>query len=235
MAETTGAGPPALERFREFLRLLARIQLDQRLRGKLDASDLVQQAMLRAHQGLDGFRGAGEAELAAWLRQVLATTVADEVRRYGRGKRDVAAERMLLASRVRGHDDYETLDPDADLFRNAAPWTEANFRAWCLDLTDQEARSFPRNPAVSNSGMNWLEGNMTWTRYNHLLPPGSKSCANGLTWDGVAMTANSRHGRSVGLLLGDGSVRPVAYSVDPGVWRALGTIAGGEPIAGDSF
>jgi RNA polymerase sigma-70 factor (ECF subfamily) len=98
MAETTGAGPPTLERFREFLRLLARLQLDRRLRGKLDASDLVQQAMLRAHQGLAGFRGGGDAELAAWLRQVLATTMADEVRRYGRGKRDVAAERVLLAS-----------------------------------------------------------------------------------------------------------------------------------------
>ena len=54
---------------------------------------------------------------------------------------------------------------------------------------------------------------MTWTRYNHLLPPGSKSCANGLTWDGVAMTANSRHAKVVGLLLGDGSVRLVKYSV----------------------
>jgi prepilin-type N-terminal cleavage/methylation domain-containing protein len=149
--------------------------------------------------------------------------------------RDGLSNTAAVSERIRGHDDYETFDSDADLFRNAAPWTEATFRAWCLDLSDEEARSFPRNPSVANSGMNWLEGNMTWTRYNHLLPPGSKSCANGLTWDGVAMTANSRHGRSVGLLLGDGSVRPVAYSVDPRVWRALGTIAGGETIAGDSF
>ena len=66
-------------------------------------------------------------------------------------------------------------------------------------------------------------------------PPGHKSCINGLTWNGVAMTANSRHGGGVNLLLGDGSVRFVAPSVDAKVWQALGTIAGGETIAGDSY
>ena len=98
MLETTGAGGPALERHRDFLRLLARLQLGRRLRAKLDPSDLVQQTLLRAHQAMEAYRGASEAELAAWLRQVLATTIADEIRRYGRGKRDLAAERVLLAS-----------------------------------------------------------------------------------------------------------------------------------------
>jgi len=92
------ASVPDLERFRELLRLLSRVRLDRRLRGKLDPSDIVQQTLLRAHQSLDQFRGQGDAELAAWLRQILAATMVDEVRRYGRGKRDVGAERMLLAS-----------------------------------------------------------------------------------------------------------------------------------------
>jgi RNA polymerase sigma-70 factor, ECF subfamily len=90
--------PPALEPYRNFLLLIARLRLDRRLRGKLDPSDVVQQTLLRAHESLAQFRGHGEAELAGWLRQILATTMADEVRRYGRGKRDVGAERMLLAS-----------------------------------------------------------------------------------------------------------------------------------------
>jgi hypothetical protein len=149
--------------------------------------------------------------------------------------RDGLSNTAAVSERIRGHDDYNVVDFAADLFRNPAPWTEATFRDWCMALTDAEAASFERNPSVANSGMNWLEGNMTWTRYNHLLPPGSKSCANGLTWDGVAMTANSRHDRVVGLLLGDGSVRTVKDSVDPRIWRALGTIAGGETISADAF
>jgi RNA polymerase sigma-70 factor, ECF subfamily len=89
---------PDLERFRGLLRLLARVRLDRRVRGKLDPSDIVQQTLLRAHQSLDQFRGQSDAELAAWLRQILAATMADEVRRYGRLKRDVGVERVVLAS-----------------------------------------------------------------------------------------------------------------------------------------
>jgi prepilin-type N-terminal cleavage/methylation domain-containing protein len=148
---------------------------------------------------------------------------------------DGLSNTAAVSERLRGHDDYRREDFDADLFRNAAPWTEATFRAWCQQLSDAEAAALPRNPAVANSGMNWLEGNMTWTRYNHLLPPGSKSCANGLTWDGVAMTANSRHSKVVGLLLGDGSARLVKYSVDPRVWRGLGTISGREVGSDESY
>ncbi len=54
-----------------------------------------------------------------------------------------------------------------------------------------------------------------------------------MTWNGVAMTSNSRHSEVVSLLLGDGSVRPVKSSVAPTVWKARGTIAGGETISAD--
>jgi RNA polymerase sigma-70 factor, ECF subfamily len=87
-------GGVALERFRAYLNLLARMHLDARLRPKLAPSDLVQQAMLQAYQGLAGFRG-GEKELRAWLRRILAHTLAHAVRDLGRAKRDVARERSL--------------------------------------------------------------------------------------------------------------------------------------------
>jgi RNA polymerase sigma-70 factor (ECF subfamily) len=91
-------GSLALERFRSYLHLLARSQLDARFQAKLDASDVVQQTLLKAHEAFAQFRGHEPAELAAWLRQILARTLADLVRDLGRAKRDVALERSLEAA-----------------------------------------------------------------------------------------------------------------------------------------
>jgi RNA polymerase sigma-70 factor (ECF subfamily) len=87
-----------LERFRAYLRLLARMQMDPRLQGKLDPSDLVQQTLLQALQALDQFRGHSDRELAAWLRQILAHKMTNAARDLGRAKRAVARECSLEAA-----------------------------------------------------------------------------------------------------------------------------------------
>src|SRR5437868_107089 len=87
----------ALEPFRQYLRVLAQVHLDARLRGKLDPSDVVQQTLLRAFVGFDELRNREPGGVAAWLRKVLSRTLADAVRDLERAKRDVHRERSLQA------------------------------------------------------------------------------------------------------------------------------------------
>src|ERR687888_509341 len=58
MAQSTREPGRPLEQFREYLNLLARLQIGAGLRGQLDPSDLVQQTLLKAHENRDQVRGA---------------------------------------------------------------------------------------------------------------------------------------------------------------------------------
>ena len=89
------AARPDLMRYRDYLLLLARAQIDPRLRPKLDASDVVQQTLLEAHRGLAQLRGTASGEVAAWLRQILARNLANAARDLSRQKRDVGREQSL--------------------------------------------------------------------------------------------------------------------------------------------
>lgn len=76
--------PDELGQYRSYLRFLAQLQLAPEIRVRLDPSDLVQQTLLQAHQGWGEFRGRTRAELAAWLRQILARCLAHAVRDHTR-------------------------------------------------------------------------------------------------------------------------------------------------------
>jgi RNA polymerase sigma-70 factor (ECF subfamily) len=85
-----------LELYRRYLALLARVQIGKRLQGKVDASDIVQETFLEAHRHFGQFRGTSEAELLSWLRQILASNLANLLRRYiGTQGRDVRLEREI--------------------------------------------------------------------------------------------------------------------------------------------
>lgn len=84
-----------LEVYRNYLRLLARTWLNGAARGNADASDLVQETLLKAHRAFPEFRGNREEELVAWLRRILARQLTDLVRRLRSQRRNIAREQPL--------------------------------------------------------------------------------------------------------------------------------------------
>lgn len=86
-----------LDGCRNYLTILARVEIGRRLQGKLDAADLVQETFLEAHRGIGRFRGTSQAQFLYWLRQILAAKVANLVRHYlGTQSRDVRLEQDLV-------------------------------------------------------------------------------------------------------------------------------------------
>jgi prepilin-type processing-associated H-X9-DG protein len=83
------------------------------------------------------------------------------------------------------------------------------------------------NQSRSSSGAPWLAGSPdNVADYQHVAPPGDRSCAfppNRSSW-----AANSFHSGGVNLGKCDGSVSFYSRTIDVQVWRAIGSRNGGE-------
>jgi RNA polymerase sigma-70 factor (ECF subfamily) len=84
-----------LELYRNYLRLLAQIQVHNERGLPFDSSDLVQETMLDAFRGFPDFRGNTAGELLAWLRTILARNLTDNLRQHKAKKRDVSRQQSL--------------------------------------------------------------------------------------------------------------------------------------------
>jgi RNA polymerase sigma-70 factor (ECF subfamily) len=122
-----------LERYRGYLGLLARLQIGRRLQRKVDAADLVQETFLKAARDFQSFRGTTAEEWANWLRQILACSTANLVRRYlGTRRRDQRLERELAADM-----DQSSRALDGGLFaRGSSPSQRVVRREQALLLAD---------------------------------------------------------------------------------------------------
>jgi prepilin-type N-terminal cleavage/methylation domain-containing protein/prepilin-type processing-associated H-X9-DG protein len=104
----------------------------------------------------------------------------------------------------------------------------------------------------------WCNGGVYYSGFTTALPPNpsltavsrAAGFANAgqnvpMDWDSVdendggptfmALSASSFHPGGVNALFADGSVHFAKNTVDPTVWRSLGTIAGGEVISADQY
>jgi len=81
---------------RAYLTLLGSMHFQRRLQSRVSPSDIVQEAMLRAHCHFSQFRGQTERELMAWLREILVNCLARFVEQHLRAaKRDIRREVSL--------------------------------------------------------------------------------------------------------------------------------------------
>src|SRR5262245_29335887 len=88
----------SLDRYRSYLRLVARAEIAPQIRRRVEPSDVVQETLFEAFEKRDQFRGRTEGELAQWLRQMVLHNVRDAARAVRRQKRDMTRERPLAAN-----------------------------------------------------------------------------------------------------------------------------------------
>ena len=87
-----------LDKFRNYLLFLVRMQISPQLNVKVDDMDIVQETFAEAYQAFPNFRGESEVSFLAWLRQILATTLAGTYRHYiGTKSRDIRLEQDVHA------------------------------------------------------------------------------------------------------------------------------------------
>jgi RNA polymerase sigma-70 factor (ECF subfamily) len=126
-----------LELYRDYLQKLARVQVGTRLRGLVNASDLVQETFLEAFRDFGQFHGTTEAQWRAWLRHILAHNLATLVEKQLRAhKRD---RRRQVAM---GQPDGALEGPRADVLVSpvSSPSSQAQHHEAGAVLAEQLAR-----------------------------------------------------------------------------------------------
>lgn len=103
-----------LQLYRNYLKILASTQLDDKLRARVSPSDVVQETLLEAHRDFGDFRGKTEPELLAWLRQILIHNLGRLVERH------VLAEKRNVRREVSLDKVHRSLERSGVQFRQIA-------------------------------------------------------------------------------------------------------------------
>lgn len=174
------------EHYRAYLTVLAQRYLDQRLRGRLDASDVVQLTFLEAQRDLPHFRGHQIEELLGWLRHILRNNVSSAHQKHLHTQKRSAGREVVNSptdSRPAFTDlaPSETTSPSQRMMRDEA----AVYLANCLDELPETQREALRLRYVEGCTLKEIAENMNKTEMAvaGLLKRGLKALRNRMLSD----------------------------------------------------
>ncbi|MEX2142460.1 MAG: sigma-70 family RNA polymerase sigma factor [Pirellulales bacterium] len=129
-----------VEQLRPLLRQTAAGQLPQRVRRRVDPSDVVQQSLLEAWKARAGFGGSSQAELLKWLCRIVERNLQDVLRQHIQAdKRSVDHERSLDELRSSG-----AFRPEVFVASELSPRSELAHREVLSRLVDSVATLSPQ-------------------------------------------------------------------------------------------
>lgn len=125
-----------LDRYRNYLKLLATSKMSGLVRGRVGSSDVVQEVSLQACRAFPQFRGETEGELLAWLRAVLASRLSRLLEQHvGAERRDVRRE-VRLEAIARSLDQSTIRLEEMIADSNATPSSQMLKQEMMLTVTD---------------------------------------------------------------------------------------------------
>jgi prepilin-type N-terminal cleavage/methylation domain-containing protein/prepilin-type processing-associated H-X9-DG protein len=139
--------------------------------------------------------------------------------------RDGTSVTALMAEWIVGDGTRTGQDPARLTFHTPLLTEKDQFEQF-LVACEQGSKRF--DPAMR--GIPWVAAGMSLTAYNHNLTIGKRSCLNGVQAKEGAWTAGSRHSRGANVVFADGHVSFLRDSIEPRLWQAIATRAGGEVV-----
>lgn len=85
-----------VQQLRDYLLLVARGGIGDQVRSKFSGSDVVQMSLMDARSSIQKFNGSTEAEIRAWMKEIVLHNLFDESKRYTQTKRrSISRERPM--------------------------------------------------------------------------------------------------------------------------------------------
>lgn len=154
---------------------------------------------------------------------------------------DGTANTALLSECIKGDGNQQRISIPGDYFKVSYSTTDPAVPD--RQLLYEACQALVPNASTeqwSYAGRYWYIGNYAVSRYNHVMPPNTKSCVTSgpgamnvrMNYKGAATTASSRHGGGVSLSTADAATHFINNGIDYKIWWALGSKDGADYIQG---